>query len=101
MSRINGAPSFKPAEGNDPQLFQVVDSRISGGEIKFGMYEVVGDKLTILLTQDAPRTPRLSPKAYIAAVNAGDVETGAALSEKTPSDQGLIEMIPDFIAFGK
>jgi hypothetical protein len=50
MTRTNAAIALEPVEGNDPRLFHVVDSQEN---FRFGMYKVDGDKLTILLTQEA------------------------------------------------
>ena len=51
---------------------------------------------TIEITLDR-KNAKAVVEAYIAAINAADVEKAAALCKKTPSDQGLIAMIPDFI----
>jgi serine/threonine protein kinase len=53
MTRTKAAIALEPVEGNDPRLFRVVDSRVGGEDIRFGMYKVDGDKLTILPTQEA------------------------------------------------
>lgn len=84
MSRISGAISFKPAEGDDSRLFQVVDSRVPGEDIRFGMYKVVGDKLTNLLTFDAP------PKLLAPTEGEFYIECHRAVSEK---DKELLNVI--------
>ena len=91
MSRISGAISIKPAEGDDSRLFQVVDSRVPGEVIRFGMYKVVGDKLTILLTRDAP------PKLLAPTEGEFYIECHRAVSEQDKELLNVINKNPDQI----
>lgn len=91
MSRISGAISIKPAEGDDSRLFQVVDSRVPGEVIRFGMYKVVGGKLTILLTRDAP------PKLLAPMEGEFYFECHRAVSEEDKELLNVINKNPDQI----
>jgi predicted Ser/Thr protein kinase len=88
MTRTSGAISLKPVEGNDPRLFSVVDSQ----EIfRFGMYKVDGDKLKILLTQEAP------PKLLAPTNGEFYMECHRAVSEDDKELLNVINKNPDQI----
>ena len=88
MTRTSGAISLKPVEGNDPRLFSVVDSQET---FRFGMYKVDGDKLTILLTEEAP------PKLLAPTKGEFYIECHRAVSEDDKELLNVINKNPDQI----
>ncbi len=88
MTRTIGAMSLKPVEGNDPRLFNVVDSQEN---FRFGMYKVDGDKLTILLTQEAP------PNLLAPTEGEFYIECHRAVSEDDKELLNVINKNPDQI----
>jgi serine/threonine protein kinase len=88
MTRTSGAISLKPVEGNDPRLFSVVNSQEN---FRFGMYKVDGDKLKILLTQEAP------PKLLAPTNGEFYIECHRPVSEEDKELLNVINKNPDQI----
>jgi hypothetical protein len=100
MTRTAAGFSLKPVEGNACGRFVIVDEPetqvLKDEPLRFGMYKVVGDKLTILMTNAKP-PKTLAPQErgwYYEAHRAVSVEDHATLEaiERTPAEHDQLKL---------
>lgn len=100
MTRTAAGFSLKPVEGNARGRFVIVDEPetqvLKDEPLRFGMYKVVGDKLTIVMTNaEPPKT--LAPQKrgwYYEAHRAVSREDQATLEaiERTPAEHDQLKL---------